>query len=95
MLHQRHRASSAIEGFNATLRPYPRICRASITVAYRELMLPTGLTKRLTNHAWPQNVTEGCASDWTMEQLRESAQRTADCIDELMSGRSPISKDGD
>ena len=38
---------------------------------------------------------EGCASDWTMEQLRESAQRTADCIDELMSGGSPISKDED
>ena len=50
-----------------------------ITVADRELMLPTNLTKRLVNHARPQDVTEGYAADWMMAQLRESAQR----IDEL------------
>ena len=33
--------------------------RLLITVADRELMLPTSLTKRLVNHARPQNVTEG------------------------------------
>ena len=55
-----------------------------ITVADRELMLPSSLTKRLVNHARPSDVTEGYASDWTMEQLRESAQRIADRIDELI-----------
>ena len=49
-----------------------------------ELMLPSRLTKRLVNHARPSDVTEGYASDWTMEQLRESAQRIADRIDELI-----------
>ena len=55
-----------------------------ITVAERELMLPRSLTKRLVNHARPGDVTEGYAADWTVEQLRESAQRIADRIDELM-----------
>ena len=55
-----------------------------ITVAERELMLPRSLTKRLVNHARPNDVTEGYAADWTMEQLREPALRIADCIDELM-----------
>ena len=52
-----------------------------IAVADRELMLPTSLTKRLVNHARPRDATEGYAADWTMEQLRESAQRIADRID--------------
>ena len=55
-----------------------------ITVADRELMLPTSLTKRLVNHARPQDVTEGYASDWTMQQLRDAAQRIADRIDRLI-----------
>ncbi len=55
-----------------------------ITVAERELMLPRSLTKRLVNHARPNDVTEGYAADWTVEQLREPAQRIADRIDELM-----------
>ena len=55
-----------------------------ITVADRELMLPTSLTKRLVNHARPRDVTEGYASDWTADQLRDAAQRIADRIDELM-----------
>ena len=38
-----------------------------ITVADRELMLPTSLTKRLVNHAPSQDITEGYAADWTME----------------------------
>ena len=58
---------------------------AFITVAERELMLPRSLTKRLVNHARPSDVTEGYAADWTVEQLREPAQRIADRIDELCS----------
>ena len=59
---------------------------ASITVAERELILPRSLTKRLVNHAWPGDVTESYAADWTEEQLRELAQRSANRIDELMAG---------
>ena len=52
-------------------------------VAERELMLPHALTKRLVNHAPPNDVTEGYASDWTIRQLREPAQRIADRIEAL------------
>ncbi len=55
-----------------------------ITVADRDLMLPPSLTKRLVNHARPQDVTEGYAADWTMDQLRDAAQKIADRIDELI-----------
>ena len=55
-----------------------------ITVAERELLLPRSLTKRLVNHSRGSDVTEGYAADWTVEQLREPAQRIADRIDELM-----------
>ena len=57
-----------------------------ISVAERELLLPRSLTKRLVNHARSDDVTEGYAADWTVEQLREPAQRIADRIDELMKG---------
>ena len=60
-----------------------------ITVADRELMLPTSLTKRLVNHAPSQDITEGYAADWTMAQLRHAAQRIADRIDELTLGAGP------
>ncbi len=56
---------------------------AFITVAERELMLPRSLTKRLVNHARPSDVTEGYAADWTVDQLRDPAQRIADRIDAL------------
>ncbi len=56
-----------------------------ITVAERELMLSRSLTKRLVNHARDDDITEGYAADWTVEQLREPAQRVADRIDELMN----------
>ena len=56
---------------------------AFITVAERELMLPRSLTKRLVNHARRGDVTESYAAEWTVEQLREPAQRIADRIDEL------------
>ena len=55
-----------------------------ITVAERELMLPPSLTKRLVNHARPNDVTEGYAADWTIAQLREPTQKIADRIDILM-----------
>ena len=54
-----------------------------ISVAERELLLPRSLTKRLVNHARDGDVTEGYAAVWTVEQLREPAQRVADRIDEL------------
>ena len=57
-----------------------------ITVAERELMLPPSLTKRLVNHARPNDVTEGYAADWTVAQLRELAQNIADRIEALMCG---------
>ncbi len=57
-----------------------------ITVAERELGLATSLTKRLVNHARPQDVTEGYAADWTVNQLRGPAQAIADRIDVLMEG---------
>ena len=57
---------------------------AFITVAERDLMLPRSLTKRLVNHARPSDVTEGYAADWTVDQLRDPAQRIADRIDQLM-----------
>ena len=57
-----------------------------ITVAERELMLPRSLTKRLVNHARTSDVTESYAADWSVEQLREPAQRIADRIDELARG---------
>ena len=47
-----------------------------ITVAERELMLPPSLTKRLVNHARPNDVTQGYAADWTIAQLRRA--RTED-----------------
>ena len=59
-----------------------------ITVAERELLLPHALTKRLVNHAPPNDVTEGYAADWTIGQLREPAQRIADRIEALMKGDS-------
>ena len=46
-------------------------------------MLPRSLTKRLVNHSRGSDVTEGYAADWTVEQLREPAQRVADRIDSL------------
>ena len=65
---------------------------AFITVAERDLMLPHALTKRLVNHAPPNDVTEGYAADWTIRQLREPAQRIADRIEALMNESEPERK---
>ena len=40
----------------------------------------------------PHDVTEGYAADWTVEQLREPAQRIADRIDELMAPDVPAAE---
>ena len=61
-----------------------------ITVAERELMLPSSLTKRLVNHARPNDVTEGYAADWTVSQLREPAQNVADRIEALLAGSESV-----
>ena len=60
----------------------PRNC--SITVAERELMLAPLLTRRLVNHARPNDVTEGYAADLTVAKLREPAQKITDRIEALM-----------
>ena len=57
-------------------------------MAERELMLPRSLTKRPVNHARPSDVTEGYAADWTVEQLREPAQRLADRTDALTNAKA-------
>ena len=83
----RGRASGVLRGDRAGGRSkfwFHGLRNCFITVAERELMLPRSLTKRLVNHARPGDVTEGYAADWTVEQLREPAQRIADRIDELM-----------
>lgn len=59
-----------------------------ITVIQRELMVPPVLTKRLVNHARPNDVTKGYAADWTIAQPREPVQRIADRIEVLMG--SPV-----
>ena len=61
-----------------------------ITVAERELMLPSSLTKRLVNHARPNDVTEGYAADWTVSQLRAPAQNIADRIEALLAGSESV-----
>ena len=58
-----------------------------ITVAERELMLPPSLTKRLVDHARPNDVTQRYTADWTIAQLREAARRIADRIEALIDRR--------
>jgi len=43
------------------------------------------LVKRLVNHAPSRDVTEGYASDFQLEQLREPAQRIADTLEAHLS----------
>ena len=64
---------------------YHALRNCFITVAERDLLLPLSLTKRLVNHARPNDVTEGYAADWTIGQLRQPAQRIADRIEALMN----------
>ena len=80
-------ASTQVANIAVTVDHALRNC--FITVADRELMLPTSLTKRLVNHARPRDVTEGYAADWTMDQLRDAAQKVADRIDALIASGAP------
>jgi hypothetical protein len=41
------------------------------------------------NHARDDDITEGYAADWTVEQLREPAQRVADRIEALLGSGAP------
>ena len=55
-----------------------------VTLAAHELKLPESLVKRLVNHRTGGDVTQDYATQWTLEQLREPAQRIADRIDVLI-----------
>ena len=56
----------------------------NISTGKRTAKVRRTLTKRLVNHARPNDVTQGHAADWTIAQLREPAQRIADRIEALM-----------
>ena len=62
-----------------------------VTVAAHELMYPESLVKRLVNHQTGGDVTQDYATKWTLEQLREPAQRIADRIDALINVELSIS----
>lgn len=60
-----------------------------LAVAERELLLPPSLTGRLLNRAPVGGIAAGHPEDWTIEQLREPAQRIANKIEELMNAHAP------
>ena len=66
---------------------YHALRNCFVTVAAHELKLPESLVKRLVNHRARGDVTQGYATQWTLEQLREPAQRIADRIDALIDRR--------
>ena len=55
-----------------------------LAVAERDLLLPSSLTSRLLNRSPIGGIATGHPDDWTLEQLREPAQRVAGQIDDLM-----------
>ena len=64
---------------------YHALRNCFVTVAAHELKLPKSLVKRLVNHHAGADVTDDYATQWTLEQLREPAQRIADRIDLLIA----------
>ena len=64
---------------------YHALRNCFVTVAAHELKLPESLVKRLVNHHARDDVTQGYAAPWTLEQLRAPAQRIADRIDALIA----------
>ena len=56
-----------------------------LAVAERDLPLPSSLTCRLLNRTPIGGIAAGHPGDWTIEQLREPAQRMADRIEALMN----------
>ena len=69
---------------------YHALRNCFVTVAAHELKLPESLVKRLVNHRSRGDVTDGYATQWTLEQLREPAQRIADRIDALIGQRAEV-----
>ena len=69
---------------------YHALRNSFVTVAAHELKLPESLVKRLVNHRSRGDVTQGYATQWTLEQLREPAQRIADRIDSLIGQRGEV-----
>ena len=55
-----------------------------LAVAERDLLLPSSLTSRLLNRAPIGGIAAGHPGDWTIEQLREPAQRIANVIHDLI-----------
>ena len=53
-------------------------------MAERDLLLPSSLTNRLLNCAPIGGIAAGHPEDWTIEQLREPAQRIANVIHDLI-----------
>ena len=66
---------------------YHALRNCFVTVAAHEIKLPESLVKRLVNHRTRDDVTQGYAAPWTLEQLRDPAQRIADRIDALVEQR--------
>ena len=60
-----------------------------LAVAERELLLPSSLTSRLLNRAPVGGIAAGHPEDWTIEQLRQPAQRIANKIEELINAHAP------
>ena len=60
-----------------------------LAVAERDLVLPSSLTSRLLNRAPVGGIAAGHPEDWTIDQLREPAQRIANMIEELMNALAP------
>ena len=56
-----------------------------LAVAERDLLLPSSLTSRLLNRTPIGGTATGHPEDWTIEQLRNPSQRTADRIEALMN----------
>ena len=63
-----------------------------LAVAERDLLLPSSLTSRLLNRTPSGGIATGHPGDWTIEQLREPAQRIADRIEELLKVTLPRSE---
>ena len=59
-----------------------------LAVAERDLLLPSSLTSRLLNRAPMGGIAAGHPEGWTIEQLREPAQRIADRTEELLGATS-------
>ena len=58
--------------------------------AVRRADAAPSLTKRLVNHARPNDVTQGYAADWATTHLREPAQKIADRIEALLHRREAL-----